>query len=473
MSEIYFSNFQLEEDTEYFLYIGELKNYGLNAFLKEALSRIFSRKFDFICIVPDIFEQYNYDNLIVINPYTETLECQFGAHVCCRVSSEEFVSVVSNNRRIRSLIKRLLNRQEHLYIYMFESLPEMTLDEIPNVSILGPDKHIAKTINSKIYQYQHLKDMLPVVDFRVCRGFDSLLLTAQELLSSWPDGLFVCREYSAAGVNSLIAYHPDDIKNKFSARDEPYLISRYIPHTYDPTVLGVVADEDDIYIAGVADQRIEKGTRFTGSFFPSALDETIIAKLADYTRISGKWLAREGYRGIFGCDFLVDDQNNIRFLEINARKQGTTLEFCFTLEQSLPQGSPMLPELEFYAVTEGVFPVNTVEIASNPKNLHWGTYNYKIQDPVQTDGYIPQSAQEREAFNKVGQGKLKKDFLILEHAGCDFVVAQGAFIARIVALGHSLVDVQQGLKQGQKTIDLTIIKKQDTEEHHESHVASK
>jgi ATP-grasp domain len=473
MPELYFSNVQLDEDTEYFLYIGELKNYGLNAFLKEALSRIFRRKFDFISIVPDIFEQYNYDNLIVINPYAEAFECQFGAHVCCRVSSDEFAAAVSNNRRIRSLIKRLLNRQEHIYIYMFESIPGMTLDDIPNVSILGPDKHIAKHINSKIYQYQHLKDMLPVVDFRVCHNFDSLLSTAQELFPSCPDGLFVSGEYSAAGVNSIIAYHMDDIKNKFSAPDDPYVISRFIPHTYDPTVLAVVADEDDVYVAGVADQRIEKGNRFTGSFFPSVLDEKIIAELVEYTRISGKWLAREGYRGIFGCDFLVDDENNIRFLEINARKQGTTLEFCFTLEQSLPPGSPMLPELEFYAVTEGVFPVNAVETVSNPKNLHWGTFNYKIQDPVQTEGYIPQSAQEREAFKKVAQGKLKKDFLILEHAGCDFVVAQGAFIARIVALGHSPVDVEQGLKQGQKTIDLTIIKKQDPEKHNESQDAAK
>ncbi|MEJ2656084.1 MAG: hypothetical protein P8012_02680 [Desulfobacterales bacterium] len=197
------------------------------------------------------------------------------------------------------------------------------------------------------------------------------------------------------------------------------------------------------------------------------LDEKIIAKLIEYTRISGKWLAREGYRGIFGCDFLVDDQNDIRFLEINARKQGTTLEFCCTLEQSLLPGSPMLPELEFYAVTEGVFPANTLEMESNPKNLHWGTYNYKIQDPVQTEGYIPQSAQEREAFKKVAEGRLKKDFLILEHAGCDFVVAQGAFIARIVALGHSPVDVQQGLNLGRKTIDLTIKKTPDPEKHNE------
>jgi hypothetical protein len=89
MSEIYFSNFQLEEETQYFLYIGELKNYGLNTFLKEALSRIFNRKFNFIAIVPDVFEQYNDDNLIVINPKSHTYECIYGHPVSCRVSSEE------------------------------------------------------------------------------------------------------------------------------------------------------------------------------------------------------------------------------------------------------------------------------------------------------------------------------------------------------------------------------------------------
>ncbi len=466
MSDIYFSNFQLEEDTEYFLYIGELKNYGLNTYLKEALSHIFSRKFDFIAIIPDIFEQYDYENLIVINPHAKTLECQYGTQVCCRVSGDEFSAVVSKNRRILALIKRLLNRQKHIYIYMYESIPEMTLDEIPGISILGPDKHIANQINSKIYQYQHLKDILPVVDFHICHGFDLLIQTTQELSISWRDGIFVSQEYSAAGVNSIIAHGIDDIKNKFNALDKPYLISRFIPHEHDPTVLAVVASEEDVYIAGVADQRIEQGTRFTGSVFPSVLDNTIVAKLQEYTRIAGGWLARKGYRGIFGCDFLVNDNEEIFFVEINARKQGTTLEFCCTLEQSLPPGSPMLPELEFYAVTEGLFPANTVEMKSNPKNLHWGTYNYKVHDPVHTNGYIPQSTQERQAFKKVAEGRLKKDFLILEHTGCDFVLAEGAFIARIVALGHNRADVRQGLNQGRKTIELTIVQKQDPEEPH-------
>lgn len=467
MSEIYFSNFQLEENTEYFLYIGELKNYGLNIFLREALSRIFSRKFNFIAIVPDVFEQYNYENLIVINPLAQTYASKYGQHVSCRVSGDQFLASVSRNRQIHALIKKLLYRQKHVYIYMYESMTEMRLDHIPGVSILGPDKNIARRLNSKIYQYKNLKGFIPVVDFRICQGLDNLVQTTENLWSIWSDGIFISSEYSAAGVNSIIAHGLKDITQKFNAQNEPYFISRFIPHNYDPTVLAVVADEENVYIAGVADQSIEEGTRFIGSSFPSVLDEKTIAHLKNYTRIIGRWLAREGYRGIFGCDYLIDTHNKIYFLEVNARKQGTTLEFCCTLEQSLPLGSPMLPELEFYAVTEGRFPVNTKEMQSNPKNLHWGTYNYKIHHPVQTNGYITHRTQEREAFKRIADGKLKKDFLILEHTGCDFIVAEGAFIARIVAIGHNPSEVRQGLKQGRKTIDLTIVEKQNREELNE------
>ena len=172
----------------------------------------------------------------------------------------------------------------------------------------------------------------------------------------------------------------------------------------------------------------------------------------------GKWLAQEGYRGIYGCDFLVDDNGKVFFLEVNARKQGTTMEFCCTLEQSLPVGSPMLPELEYYSVTESRFPENTIEMKENTKNIHWGTYNYKIDRMICTEGYIPQSSHEREAFEKVAYNRLDKDFLILEHIGNDFVVAEGSFLGRIVALGHDPSSVDQGLKLGKKTIELTINK---------------
>ncbi|MBU0986252.1 MAG: ATP-grasp domain-containing protein, partial [Proteobacteria bacterium] len=456
MPEIYFSNYRLEEDTHYFLYIGELKNYGLNVFLKNALSRIHGRKLDFICIVPDVFEQYNYENLLVLNPDVYNYTGQYGRTVSCRIPANIFYSHISESPPVRALIKKLLRRQDRLYVYMYESLPQMTLDAIPGVVVLGPKSRTAYRLNSKIYQYKNLKNQVPMIDFRICKGLDEVLRATDTLWSQWKDGIFISREYSAAGSNSIIAKDAQDIVRRFQEKDAVYFISRYIPHDKDPTVLAVVANQKDVYVAGVADQRIENGTRFTGSTFPTRLPENTVADLKTLTRVVGRWLGKEGYRGIFGCDFLVDEQWNIFFLEVNARKQGTTMEFCCTLEQSLPPGSPMLPELEYYAFAEGRFPENAVEMEKNLKNIHWGTYNYKIDASVCTNGYIPQNSNEREAFKKVASNNLKKDFLIFEHIGNDFVVAQGSFLARIVALGHDHPSVEQGLKLGRKTIELTI-----------------
>ncbi len=456
MSEICFSNLKLADDTEYFLYIGELKNYGLNLFLRDALSRIRSRKIGFIAIISDVLDQYNYENVCVINPLASSYARRFGRRVHCRVSGREFMTAVSESRQVRDLIEKLLRRQERLFIYLYESKTELTLDEIPGVSILGPDKHAAARLNSKACQYRSLGDRLPIVEFEICEGLESVIRTCDSLWKRWEDGIFVSSEYSAAGANSIIATSVEDIARKFKSPDGTYVMSRYIPHRYDPTVLGGRRIKKKKNVAGVADQRIEEGTKFTGSVFPSVLSQETQDRLKHHTVTAGRWLATEGYRGIFGCDYLVDENGEIRFLEVNARKQGTSLEFCCTLEQSLPPGSPTLPELEYYAVTAGVFPANTVEMNGNPKNLHWGTFNYKVRDTVLTEAYIPQSTHEREAFQRVADRSLEKDFLILEHAGSDIVVAEGSFIARVVAVGTDPGSVLQGLRQGQRTIDLTI-----------------
>lgn len=453
MSSIHFSNFQIAEGTDYFLYIGELKNYGLNYFFKKALNKNFDRKFDFIAIVPDILEQYNYDNLIVINPLT--YEYPYGSHVHCRVSAKKFMACVSKAPEIRRLIEKLLISQSHVFLYMYESLVEMTLDDIPGVSILGPDKYIAEKANNKSFQMQSLKGIAPVVDFKTCRNYGELIRTTDTLWDKWTDGIFVTKEYSAAGINSIVANSKNDIISKFGKEEAPYLITRFVPHIHDPTVLGVAANENDIFIAGVADQRIENGNQFTGSTYPSVLSDSVKNQLANHTRKAGAWLSRQGYRGIFGCDYIVTDTGDIRFLEINARKQGTTLEFCCTLEQLLPEGSPNLPEIEYFAVIENRQPDNTCEALLPKKDIFWGTYNYKVHESVKTTSYIPQGTGERESFKKVADGRLKKDYLILEHAGADFVVAEGSFIARIVALGHDHTSVIQGIAQGCKTIETT------------------
>jgi len=467
--EILFTNFNYNPDYYYFLYVGELKTYSLNYFVQEALAhRIHNRPIKFVAIIPDICIQYNYANIIVINPRGEEEFISDHAFVqqdkkprrSWRIDSTRFMSAVSNNPAIRTLIDRILEHQNQLYINLYESVLDMTLDQIGRVSILGPDKYIARQFNNKITQYKALEGIVPLADHKVCEDKDCLLRTTAGLRDQWTDGIFVSGAYSAAGINSAVTYNQQQVESRFGTTNDVYLISRFIPHQLDPTVLAVVANEQDVYIAGIADQVIVDGNRFIGSKFPSLATPEQKEKMHEYTVRAGRMLGEKGYRGIFGCDYLIDNNGEVLFLEINARKQGTTLEFCYTLEQTLPEGVPMLPELEYYAVTEARFPRNTVEMKENLRKIHWGTYNYKIQSKKLTTGYIPQNPYERETFRKVANGELLKDFVILEHPGTNFLVMPGTFLARVVSVARNREDVDEGLCQGVGFIQQTITEAQ-------------
>ena len=454
--DVYFSNYHLEKDTQYFLYIGSLRYYELNIFLAEALSRIHNCKFDFIATVQDVLQHYYYRNLIVVNPLVHDMSTQHGRAVSCRIKTKPFMSCVSQNDYVHRLVRKLLGRQKQVYLYMYQSFPEMTLDHHPDVLVIGPDSAIADRLNSKVYQYRACKNLVPLPDFRVCNGLDELLDITEKLWSCWTEGIFVSKEYSVGGLLSIVAHSPDDIARKFQEQKQTYIISRYLPHTHDPTVLAVVANENDVYIAGIADQFIEHGTRFVGSIYPTILGEKTASRLKEYTRVIGKWLAGEGFRGIFGCDYAVDAGGRVLFIEVNARKQGTILEFCSTLENSLPSGSAMLPELEYYAVTQGKFPDNTVETVKDTWTICWGTHYCKNQEPVTTCDTIYQNRHEREAFKNMAENKLDEDVLILEHIGSDMFVTEKSFLARIVSLGRDHSSVREGLSRGKKAVERTI-----------------
>ena len=456
MDDLFFSNVTYDPDIYYFLYIGELKNYGLNRFLAGMFSRRTGRRAECISIVPDILNQYNYRNLIVPRPGQTVADPEKQLPVSFRADSARFMTVVSEHPAIGRLIDRILASQDHLYITMYESVPQMTLDERDRVSLLGPGKDLARRFNNKGFQYRLLAGEVPVVDFHICRSMRELLAVTERLRPEWRDGIFVSRLYSAAGAASAITRSSEDIVRVFGRDDDQFLVSRYIPHRHDPTVLAVVANSEDVYIAGVADQRIEGGNRFVGSTYPSVLPREITAELAEYTRRIGRIMGRAGYRGIFGCDYLVDHRMQVRFLEINARKQGTTLEFCYALEQLLPPGSPSLPELEYHAVLESRFPAGTVEPGDAEPPLCWGTYNYKLGEKRVTSGYIPQNPHEQESFLRVARGELYKDYVILEHIGSRHVVMPGTFLARAVSVARDLDHVREGLDQARRMIELTV-----------------
>jgi len=158
-----------------------------------------------------------------------------------------------------------------------------------------------------------------------------------------------------------------------------------------------------------------------------------------------------GYRGIFGCDFLVDDHSEVYFIEVNARKQGTTMEYCCALEQILPAGAPNLPELEYWAVTRDCFPKETVEPTLGQSPFWWGTYNFKVEQMVQTTTMLAQERTERNLFRSVSQGE-PPGHIILEHPGAGVHAMSGSFLARAIAVGHEFDEMRSELDKARQAI---------------------
>lgn len=457
--DVIYSNLALDPDTYYFLYVGELKAHCLNHYLQRGMQRERGGKVGHISIIQDVLGEYDHENILVLNPIAQQFseESDGAPRVAFRLPMRDFAMQASQSVAVQDLIRQLLRRQKEVKVWMFENKPELSLREVSGVELLGPNPALVHQFNDKAWQYDTFYGLVPTVDYKICCGNDELLSVTGRMRDVCCDGIFVTHTYSAGGSHSMITRNQDETATRFQDPYARYLISPFIPHEYDPTVLGIVASSQDVYIAGVADQRIEGGSGFRGSTYPSVLPEDIQAPLRQHTRAVGRKLGELGFRGIFGCDFIVDACGNIFFIEVNPRKQGTTMEFTCTLEQLFPPDAHSFIELEYYALSHKRFPTNTPwpdfgDALTKRNNIHWGTYNYKVDRNVVTHDALPQKMPERELFRRCAKHG-KGGSLILEHVGANTVVKPGTFLARAVAVDTSHEGMQHRLEEAIQEIE--------------------
>lgn len=443
----------ITSDRTWFLYVGEIKAAGLNRFLTGPVSTRTGKPAECIHIVPDVLGEYPEGRFMVINPAAQLAGTEAGKRCCVRVPVPEFAAQASEDPRVRELVDHILQFQDELLVNVFETSPNLDFGKERSVTVIGPEAGLAHTLNNKLLQYKMVEELgIPVP---VGGTFET---TAQALVFSekiFADGgrVFVSNAYSAGGSNSIIAGSSALIEERFSNPGIGLLVTRFMEHRHDPTVLGIVANEDEVYIASVADQDIV-GTRFTGSSFPTVLSEDKVTALKEHTRTIGQAMGRKGYRGAFGCDYIVTTEGEILFIEINARKQGTTMETALTMLTALP-GHPSFPELELYAVLDGTFPDGLVEMNSTESAVAWSTYNYKADREVAITECLTPTTIEENLFAKALSGE--GEFVIMDHVGPDTQVHKGVFIARVVAAGPDRFSVKKALEKGVTKVDGTVL----------------
>jgi hypothetical protein len=213
----------------------------------------------------------------------------------------------------------------------------------------------------------------------------------------------------------------------------------------------VTAGEDEVCIAAVADRQREHGV-LCGASYPSVLPEHTGTEIREHARMVGRVLGGSGYRGVFGCDFIVDRDGATHFVEINARKHGAALEMCCTLESALPAGAPTLADLELSAVFENRLPDNAVELTRALEGLFWKTRNVRApRDVVAEDG--PARSQDvRGLFRRVLSRGAGHGMIIMEHPARACLIGRGSLLGRVVAVAGDPAYLAEDIELGQRLL---------------------
>ncbi len=346
---------------------------------------------------------------IYIRPYCTVEDDQKAINLSSDFNSifipehEDFNIIFSSSPVVSELCSRLFQTQGEIFLSCFSTAFLKISDSrlIP----IGPKPALATKYDSRINQWALLESLdIPTPQGCIYESFE-------EVEEAWNKGkyqsFFIYAEYSSGGFevgkiegkNNLERYkahiRPKNLKNRF-------IVAEILDVWLSPNSAAIVVDKETVIVLSISDQILD-GVRYIGNIYPSILADTELEKkLIDYTREIGYALAKEGFRGLFGCDFVVTKEKSYYVVDINPRKQGGYICNVLMWEKNKPKGYPGLVELEFNAVIGKKIGYN-FEMFENPKlSFYWAHAKIK---PYKKNMIIHSEIHdnsEEDCFNTVG-----------------------------------------------------------------------
>jgi predicted ATP-grasp superfamily ATP-dependent carboligase len=318
-------------DPETYFYISLLTDrfQVLNERWSEALSQRFGKKFEPIYVLCNEHkESFREANYIVINDSIPEFQEQFPSeNIINVIYPEDLNDQTRNSKDLQGIIAQLIKKQGTVYVLSFTNA---RLDfNNPHVKLLGPKPTVVEKYDSKVEQmklFEELGMLRHTVDFYA--NFDDFSTRH----TTFP--YYVAAAYTSGGIGGAIAKSREDLINYRKALRpsdvrNPFVVSHIIKNIVkQPNVSAMVCGENDTRIIAITDQ-ILRDNRYLGNVYPSSVSSFQQDEIRALTKKVGSQLAKEGFRGLFGMDYLINDKGVIHPVDLNPRRQGGYL--CHTL----------------------------------------------------------------------------------------------------------------------------------------------
>jgi predicted ATP-grasp superfamily ATP-dependent carboligase len=296
----------------------------VHAIWEANLKKRFGLTFKPIFVLPSVHNELFRDaNYIVISPSIDStcIGSNPPVHAFTICAADDLNKQFSRDDRVREIIDKLLLKQDQVFVLSLTSVG-LTFDN-PKVQILGPDPAVAVRFDDKaehVNVFRHLG--LPTNQTWVYASAEEL----QAKHTEYP--FFLSAAFSSGGSDSRRIESRDELASYFENvrsfnKKNHFIASRLLTDIVNaPNASAIVLGENNAVVVCITDQ-ILREQQYLGNVYPSSVSELHRAMILEMTTIVGNYLSTQGFRGLFGLDFLITRAGNCYPLDLNPRRQGS------------------------------------------------------------------------------------------------------------------------------------------------------
>jgi hypothetical protein len=314
-----------------------------------------------------------------------------------------------------------LSSQEDVFIDVYKNSREMKLPDGDGIRVIGPDPELVEFYDDKLNQRAVAEELeIPVPKGYTANSFQELVQLYREKFGG---DAFVACSHSSSGKGTMKVKGVKDLYKSEKIRNgDRFIIAELLDTQFYPCTSGIVANGQGTLTFGITDQILEDGRLYRGALSPTIVSDAQKKQIVKFTEKLGTRMGKDGYRGFFSVDYMIDKKGDIYFAEINPRKGGANPGHTLARKTTHPN-EPTIPEIAFRAVTQGDFGFDVSDFEMSP--LSWGMRREPIGKGQRTLNHARQDKKRETVYKNSG-------FTIVDHPGKDVVYPKGGNVARVI-----------------------------------------
>lgn len=297
-----------------------------------------------------------FDGMITLNPNHEKGNIFYTKD---KVINRDKEFMDNYKEYLLTTMEELTNKNKNTIFLAFNKKIKNLLKDAKGYNIVSEkDYALIDSLNDKKNVRELLAKEIPIINTK----WINKKLTYKEALDIVKTKSFVIQGQVGAGGNNTYYIDTKEKFEKYSNMcNHEYFISKFVEHlpVNSTIIIGKYNDvklPSSVQLINLQDDSF----KYVGADFIyyQTLNEKIKEQMDRYNDIIAKIVKKLGYKGILGIDYIVDNDDNVYFMEINPRFQSSS----FVISQYLAKYcSTTVAEMHYMAISDIYIGSNYIE----------------------------------------------------------------------------------------------------------------